>query len=146
MDTADSVCPSRVRAMLASRACRSSVMIGDPLGRNEMQKVTLYAALSILRNLWLEKISSFYSLWASKALCAEITAGLPDMVVCFRYWSIWQSWNLLGTALMVGQPWDTWWILQRLKGQKKVKLTVECFFILIFLLSFSSECGIIITS
>lgn len=40
MDTADSVCPSRVRAMLASRACRSSIMIGDALGRNEMQKVT----------------------------------------------------------------------------------------------------------
>lgn len=39
MDTLDSLCPSRVRAMLASRACRSSVMIGDPLGRNEMQKV-----------------------------------------------------------------------------------------------------------
>lgn len=38
-DTADSVCPPRVRAMLASRACRSSVMIGDPLGRKEMQKV-----------------------------------------------------------------------------------------------------------
>ncbi|GKC52857.1 DNA mismatch repair protein [Tanacetum coccineum] len=41
MDTADSVCPPRVRAMLASRACRSSVMIGDPLGRNEMQKFQL---------------------------------------------------------------------------------------------------------
>ncbi|KAF2315001.1 hypothetical protein GH714_037497 [Hevea brasiliensis] len=41
MDTPDSVCPSRVRAMLASRACRSSVMIGDPLGRNEMQKLPL---------------------------------------------------------------------------------------------------------
>lgn len=40
LDTQDSLCPSRVRAMLASRACRSSVMIGDPLGRNEMQKVT----------------------------------------------------------------------------------------------------------
>ncbi|OVA02657.1 DNA mismatch repair protein [Macleaya cordata] len=39
MDTADSICPSRVRAMLASRACRSSVMIGDPLGKNEMQKI-----------------------------------------------------------------------------------------------------------
>ncbi|XP_031280569.1 DNA mismatch repair protein PMS1 [Pistacia vera] len=39
MDSADSVCPSRVRAMLASRACRSSVMIGDALGRNEMQKI-----------------------------------------------------------------------------------------------------------
>lgn len=38
-DTVDSVCPPRVRAMLASRACRSSVMIGDPLGRNEMQKI-----------------------------------------------------------------------------------------------------------
>lgn len=39
MDTSVSVCPTRVRAMLASRACRSSVMVGDPLGRNEMQKV-----------------------------------------------------------------------------------------------------------
>ncbi|KAM7527075.1 hypothetical protein LguiB_030485 [Lonicera macranthoides] len=39
MDTPDSVCPPRVRGMLASRACRSSVMIGDPLGRNEMQKI-----------------------------------------------------------------------------------------------------------
>ncbi|KAK3194072.1 hypothetical protein Dsin_025382 [Dipteronia sinensis] len=37
--TQDSVCPSRVRAMLASRACRSSVRIGDALGRNEMQKI-----------------------------------------------------------------------------------------------------------
>ncbi|KAK4482190.1 hypothetical protein RD792_009331 [Penstemon davidsonii] len=37
-DTADSVCPPKVRAMLASRACRSSVMIGDSLGRNEMHK------------------------------------------------------------------------------------------------------------
>nr|GEX76288.1 RNA-directed DNA polymerase, eukaryota [Tanacetum cinerariifolium] len=40
-NTADSVCPSRVHAMLASRACRSSVMIGDPLGRNEMKKILL---------------------------------------------------------------------------------------------------------
>ncbi|RDX85851.1 DNA mismatch repair protein PMS1, partial [Mucuna pruriens] len=39
LDTSDSVCPSRVRAMLASRACRSSIMIGDALGRNEMQKI-----------------------------------------------------------------------------------------------------------
>ncbi|KAK7392328.1 hypothetical protein VNO78_20762 [Psophocarpus tetragonolobus] len=39
LDTSDSVCPSRVRAMLASRACRSSIMIGDALGKNEMQKI-----------------------------------------------------------------------------------------------------------
>ncbi|XP_020101043.1 DNA mismatch repair protein PMS1 isoform X4 [Ananas comosus] len=39
MDTADSICPSRVRAMLASRACRTSVMIGDPLTKTEMQKI-----------------------------------------------------------------------------------------------------------
>ncbi|GAB4829905.1 hypothetical protein Ancab_019551 [Ancistrocladus abbreviatus] len=39
MDTTDSICPSRVRAMLASRACRSSVRIGDALGRNEMKKI-----------------------------------------------------------------------------------------------------------
>uniref|UniRef100_A0A2N9EC26 Sm domain-containing protein n=1 Tax=Fagus sylvatica TaxID=28930 RepID=A0A2N9EC26_FAGSY len=41
MDTSDSVCPARVRAMLASRACRSSIMIGHALGRNEMQKLPL---------------------------------------------------------------------------------------------------------
>lgn len=40
-DTADSLCPPRVRAMLASHACKSSIVIGDPLGRNEMQKVFL---------------------------------------------------------------------------------------------------------
>ncbi|KAK9945657.1 hypothetical protein M0R45_011160 [Rubus argutus] len=44
MDTVDSVCPSRVRAMLASRACRSSVMIGDALGRNEMRKILEHLA------------------------------------------------------------------------------------------------------
>lgn len=44
-DTADSLCPPRVRAMLASRACKSSVVIGDPLGRNEMQKVFLFILL-----------------------------------------------------------------------------------------------------
>lgn len=44
-DTSDSICPPRVRAMLASRACRSSVMIGDPLGRNEMQKVPFFPSL-----------------------------------------------------------------------------------------------------
>ncbi|KAK8925823.1 DNA mismatch repair protein PMS1 [Platanthera zijinensis] len=39
MDTADSICPSRVRAMFASRACRMSVMIGDPLSKFEMKKI-----------------------------------------------------------------------------------------------------------
>ncbi|AQK53276.1 DNA mismatch repair protein PMS1 [Zea mays] len=39
LDTADSVCPSRVRAMLASRACRMSTMIGDPLTKAEMKKI-----------------------------------------------------------------------------------------------------------
>lgn len=32
--------PSRVRAMLASRACRSSIMIGDSLSRKEMERVS----------------------------------------------------------------------------------------------------------
>ncbi|XP_022854684.1 DNA mismatch repair protein PMS1-like [Olea europaea var. sylvestris] len=49
-DTSDSVCPPRVRAMLASRACRSSVMIGDPLGRNEMQKILEH--LAVLKSPW----------------------------------------------------------------------------------------------
>lgn len=46
-DSTDSVCPPRVRAMLASRACRSSIMIGDALGRNEMQKVVKLITFSI---------------------------------------------------------------------------------------------------
>ncbi|KAJ8898622.1 hypothetical protein K2173_004235 [Erythroxylum novogranatense] len=50
MDTVDSVCPSRVRAMLASRACRSSVMIGNALGRNEMQKIIEH--LADLKSPW----------------------------------------------------------------------------------------------
>ncbi|KAL3648019.1 hypothetical protein CASFOL_008987 [Castilleja foliolosa] len=49
-DTADSVCPPKVRAMLASRACRSSIMIGDSLGRNEMQKILEH--LSGLKSPW----------------------------------------------------------------------------------------------
>jgi DNA mismatch repair protein PMS2 len=43
LDTTDSVCPSRVRAMLASRACRMSTMIGDPLTKAEMKKVITHS-------------------------------------------------------------------------------------------------------
>ncbi|CAN6442723.1 unnamed protein product [Victoria cruziana] len=50
MDTLDSICPSRVRSMLASRACRTSVMIGDVLRKNEMQKIVLH--LAELRSPW----------------------------------------------------------------------------------------------
>lgn len=50
LDTSDSICPPRVRAMLASRACRSSIMIGDPLGRNEMQKILGH--LAELKSPW----------------------------------------------------------------------------------------------
>ncbi|KAL6899348.1 hypothetical protein ACP4OV_006006 [Aristida adscensionis] len=39
LDRTDSLCPSRVRAMLASRACRMSTMIGDPLTKAEMKKI-----------------------------------------------------------------------------------------------------------
>lgn len=34
--------------MLASRACRSSVMIGDPLGRKEMQRVVILHLIILL--------------------------------------------------------------------------------------------------
>ena len=34
--------PSRVQSMLASRACRSSVMIGTALSQSEMKKVIYY--------------------------------------------------------------------------------------------------------
>jgi len=43
LDTTASVCPSRVRAMLASRACRMSTMIGDPLTKAEMKKVITHS-------------------------------------------------------------------------------------------------------
>ncbi|PHU21995.1 DNA mismatch repair protein PMS1 [Capsicum chinense] len=49
-DRADSLCPPRVRAMLASRACKSSVVVGDPLDRNEMQKIL--DNLSRLKSPW----------------------------------------------------------------------------------------------
>ncbi|KXZ50440.1 hypothetical protein GPECTOR_16g614 [Gonium pectorale] len=42
--------PSRVRAMLASRACRSSIMVGRPLSRPEMGR--LLAGLAELRQPW----------------------------------------------------------------------------------------------
>ena len=42
--------PSRVRAMFASRACRSSVMIGDILSKKDMQK--LVSQLSTLNQPW----------------------------------------------------------------------------------------------
>ncbi|KAG0533658.1 hypothetical protein BDA96_04G211800 [Sorghum bicolor] len=50
LDTTDSVCPSRVRAMLASRACRMSTMIGDPLTKAEMKKIL--KNLTGLRSPW----------------------------------------------------------------------------------------------
>ncbi|KZC07572.1 PREDICTED: mismatch repair endonuclease PMS2 [Dufourea novaeangliae] len=42
--------PSRVRQMLASRACRSAVMIGTALNNNEMQKLVLQMAQ--MENPW----------------------------------------------------------------------------------------------
>ncbi|OEL37104.1 DNA mismatch repair protein PMS1 [Dichanthelium oligosanthes] len=50
VDKTDSVCPSRVRAMLASRACRMSTMIGDPLTKAEMRKIL--KNLTGLRSPW----------------------------------------------------------------------------------------------
>lgn len=50
LDKTDSVCPSRVRAMLASRACRMSIMIGDPLTKAEMRKIL--KNLTGLRSPW----------------------------------------------------------------------------------------------
>lgn len=60
MDTADSICPSRVRAMLASRACRTSVMIGDPLTKTEMQKVNSETLLIIKAGVELVDIDIVY--------------------------------------------------------------------------------------
>ncbi|KAG2651966.1 DNA mismatch repair protein PMS1-like [Panicum virgatum] len=50
LDKTVSVCPSRVRAMLASRACRMSTMIGDPLTKAEMRKIL--KNLTGLRSPW----------------------------------------------------------------------------------------------
>uniref|UniRef100_A0ACD5YW55 Uncharacterized protein n=1 Tax=Avena sativa TaxID=4498 RepID=A0ACD5YW55_AVESA len=49
-DKTVSLCPSRVRAMLASRACRMSTMIGDPLTKVEMKKIL--KNLTGLRSPW----------------------------------------------------------------------------------------------
>ena len=45
-----SVRPSRVKAMLASRACRSSIMIGKALSKSAMKKILLN--LSVLKTPW----------------------------------------------------------------------------------------------
>ncbi|KAJ3681376.1 hypothetical protein LUZ60_015865 [Juncus effusus] len=50
LDTSDSICPSRVRAMLASRACRTSCMVGDALTKTHMQKIL--SNLATLRSPW----------------------------------------------------------------------------------------------
>uniref|UniRef100_A0A803NQQ4 DNA mismatch repair protein PMS1 n=1 Tax=Cannabis sativa TaxID=3483 RepID=A0A803NQQ4_CANSA len=71
-DTADSVCPSRVRAMLASRACRSSVMIGDALGRNEMQKMVL--------TLGLDGLDECVFLGSDQSILALHVLGLDGVV------------------------------------------------------------------
>mmetsp|Transcript_1467 Transcript_1467/g.5203 ORF Transcript_1467/g.5203 Transcript_1467/m.5203 type:complete len:104 (+) Transcript_1467:2-313(+) len=42
--------PSRLRSMIASRACRSSVMIGTALGKQEMARILRH--LSGMRNPW----------------------------------------------------------------------------------------------
>ena len=42
--------PSKVRSMFASRACRSSVMIGDSLSKNDMYR--LVSQLSTLEQPW----------------------------------------------------------------------------------------------
>lgn len=74
MDTADSVCPPRVRAMLASRACRSSVMIGTSLSRIEMQKVMTVIVLHLICILnfnYCER-QSFYSKHQFFVACSYI--------------------------------------------------------------------------
>jgi DNA mismatch repair protein PMS2 len=49
--SANSICrPSRIRAMLASRACRKSVMIGTPLDRKSM--FNLLAHMSLIEHPW----------------------------------------------------------------------------------------------
>jgi len=42
--------PSAVRSLLASRACRSSIMIGDKLSKREMER--LVSSLSSLEQPW----------------------------------------------------------------------------------------------
>ncbi|KAF3330253.1 DNA mismatch repair protein PMS1 isoform X1 [Carex littledalei] len=50
LDTSDSLCPSRVRTMLASRACHTSCTVGDALTKTEMQRIL--ANLATLRSPW----------------------------------------------------------------------------------------------
>lgn len=68
-DSTDSVCPPRVRAMLASRACRSSIMIGDALGRNEMQKVVKHILLLASPLALIKHIPTFTkTIWFSETI------------------------------------------------------------------------------
>lgn len=80
MDTADSVCPPRVRAMLASRACRSSVMIGTSLSRIEMQKVMIVILLYLIciLNFYYCKRQSLYSKHQFVVICIYII--LVDLI------------------------------------------------------------------
>lgn len=99
MDTPDSVCPPRVRAMLASRACRSSVMIGDPLARNEMQKVILS-----------QSIIQFYFIVVLDGCEWDQFVLLLPIVIDYRQLAIWLTSSLLGTVHMADQQCVTWWI------------------------------------
>ncbi|KAA8549170.1 hypothetical protein F0562_000854 [Nyssa sinensis] len=89
MDSPDSVCLPRVCAMLASCACRSSVMVGDSLGRNEMQKILEHMAN--LKSPWncphgrptmrhLVDLTTVYN-----NLCWSCLYGILCPKLCFRF-------------------------------------------------------------
>ena len=57
-DSPNSICrPSRIRSMFASRACRKSVMIGDPLTKKQMKK--LVEQMGELDHPWVRNIQWF---------------------------------------------------------------------------------------
>lgn len=67
-DTPNGVCrPSRIRTMLASRACRKSVMIGDPLTKKQMKK--LLGHMGELDHPWVSFITSIASVGQLKPSC-----------------------------------------------------------------------------
>ena len=69
--------PSRVRAMFASRACRRSVMVGDPLTIPQMKK--LVSQLGKLKQPWVSLSSIAFSPFTLHFSLQNCPHGRPTM-------------------------------------------------------------------
>lgn len=69
--------PSRVTTMLMSRACRNSIMIGDPLSREQMKQILSH--LSNLHHPWCCHFSACNSCMLLFTLSRNCPHGRPTM-------------------------------------------------------------------